>query len=392
MKKLYSLIIFSVTFLFIYSGIVSTANAAVIKADGNVNIPSDERNLSDAYLFGNMVEVNAPVNNDLVTAGGDLSLNSNVSGNINAAGGNVKIKGATIGSVRVAGGNILIDGNIGRDLLIAGGRITVAKSASISGDLLLAGGQLVMQGTVGGRVIIRGGDASIQGKVGKQVEAITGKLTVGPSAVIGGDLSYSSSQKADISKDAKINGKVNYTQIKEPKKAAEATTAILSGITVYQLIVDIVITLLFIYFFRGVLTRISVQALDNPAVKGLYGLAFMILTPIVSLILLILFWPGVILMLLYFIVIILLMYITKIFLGWFILRWWYRRDKVVYDLDWKAAAIGVLVAFVINLIPVIGWLIMGIIYLITLGAVIDFKVRDMQQREILLRKDKRLKG
>jgi len=63
-------------------------------------------------------------------------------------------------------------------------------------------------------------------------------------------------------------------------------------------------------------------------------------------------------------------FLADVYIGWFILRWWERRNKKIYLLDWKAAIVGPIALFILLLIPVLGWLVSTVIFLIALGALI----------------------
>lgn len=352
--------------------VAGQANAAVIRAGDSLIISGNEKGLSDLYLFGNSIQLNAPVENDLVAAGGNISINSNTTGSLMSAGGSLDIKGDTGGSIRAAGGNIIIDGNIARDLVLAGGNISITETSVINGDLIVAGGQINMSGSVNGKAIINGGQVNIDGKINKQLEGQIERLTLGPEAVIGGNLEYSSPQKASISEGAEIQGKEVYKKTEARRGRGGEITGFLTAFTFYKLLADIIIGLLAIYFFGGYIYRLFTQiSVKEPFKNSIYGLIFIILTPIIALLLLALLWLSAALFLFYMLIIILTALIAKIFLGWLVLRWWYKRDKKNYALDWKSAVIGPVLALLIGLIPVLGWLVLAILYLVTTGALIQ---------------------
>lgn len=383
MKKIFSFSLILLSLFFVTLFLPPASLAADIRAGDTVIIPESEKNLNDLYIFGKTVQISAPVTNDIVVAGGDVNLNSSVSDDIIAAGGNLRIVGSSGGSVRIAGGNIIIDSKIGRDLVVAGGNITILGSSEINGDLIANGGEINILGTVNGKVISNGGKVTINGKVGKQVEGNVQDLTIGPNARIGGDLTYSSPQKAKISQGAQINGTEHFKLVQQQQKEpAEKVGAIITTFSIYKLIADIIISLILIYFFRQLLTRMFTKSfVEEPLKNGIYGLIFLIVMPIVSVFLLFLLWLGVVSFLFYAIILIIAVYVSKIFLGWLIVRWSYNRDKKPYILDWKAAVIGPIIVFLISLIPVIGWLFLAIIYLITTGALIrEFTITANTQR------------
>lgn len=385
MKKIFSFFVFFALLLLISSGLTAPSYAADIRANNTIIIPQDEKNLHDLYLFGRTIEVGAPVQNDLVAAGSDIVVDNSVSGNILAAGGNLRLKGDSAGSVRIAGGNIIIDGKVGRDLLIGGGSVTITKSATIAGDLIIAGGDLTVQGTVNGKALINGGQARIDGTVKKQVEANIGKLTLGPNSMIGGDLKYSSPEKAALENGAVVKGTQHFTRVEQPKRAERQAGEFFRTISIYKLISDIIISIALIYFLGGFLRHILTSLEKDPVLNGVFGLAFIIVMPVVSAILLILLWLGIGSFLFYFLILLIAIYIAKIFLGWFLVRWWYSRDKKNYNLDWKAGIIGPIALFLIGLIPVIGWLFIAVLYLISTGVLIRELAAVIQTRQPTVR-------
>lgn len=370
MRKIFVFAIFLIS-LVIFSFInLPQVDAADIRANNYVSIPQDEGNLSDLYLFGDTIVVDAPVRNDLVAAGHDVSIDGLVSGDILVAGGSLHINGGSGGTVRVAGGSVVIDGDIARDLVVAGGSVTLSRLATVGGDLIVAGGEINIQGKVAGRVMINGGQARIDGPVGKQVEGHIGRLVLGSNAVVGGNLIYTSGDKVIVENGAKVMGVTRYTQIKEPRRAAEQAKNFFAGVSIYKLIVDIILTVGLIYFFGLFLKNVFSTISKSPVQSGAYGLAFLVLTPIVSLIFMILLWLGLGGFLFYALVLLFSVFVTKAFLGWYLLEWWYGRDKKTYNLDWKAGVVGPISLFVIAFIPVIGWLFQAVLFCVCTGAVI----------------------
>lgn len=368
MKKIFNIfIIFSVLSVF-SSTFLSFAQAADIRNENNINITKSEKSLKDPYLFGNSITVEAPVTNDLVAAGGDVFIDSSISGNILTAGGALRIRGNSIGSVRAAGGNIVIEGSVGRDLVVAGGSVLMTKSATVAGDLIIAGGDLTVQGDVRGKTIINGGQARIDGRLDKQVQGNVGSLTIGRSAIIGGDLIYSSTQKARIENGAVIKGEQKFTKIEELEKTAQGAASFFKAVSFYKLIADILLSILLIFFFNKFLQEHVRQVTTSTFNNFVLGFVFLILMPLISVFLFILLLPGVASLLFYFLVLILAVYLAKIFTGWIIIRWWYKRNGKDYVLDWKSGIAGPIALFILGIIPILGWLFIAILYLINIGA------------------------
>jgi cytoskeletal protein CcmA (bactofilin family) len=344
------------------------ATAAEIKTGETVTIAPTKENLHDLYLFGGSIRVDSPVTNDLVVSGGNITLNSPVTGSILAAGGDLNIKGDVANTVRVAGGNITIDGKIARDLVITGGSITVTKNASIGGDLVFLGGHLLLQGPVQGKILARGGDITIDSAVGQNVEAQVKKITLGPAAQIAGNLVYASPEKALKQDGARVHGTTTFHYL--PKEKPVAPYVFTFG-AIYKLLTDIILSILFILFLGKFAEKILPRMEKTPLKSGTFGFAYLILFPIVSALFFLLMWLGLAAVLLYMITGLVALFLLKIFLGWILLRWYENRNKKQYHLDWRAGVVGPITLFLIVLVPILGWFVAAILFLIALGALMQ---------------------
>lgn len=341
--------------------------AADIRGEENIRISDEGTTLENPYLFGGQVDVTVPVRNDLVTAGGNVILDNDVSGSIWAAGGDVEISSTVGNSVRVAGGNVTISGPITEDLIIFGGSVRVTEEASISGDVIFMGGQLRLDAPVGGYVIANGGEITLNSQVGGNVSGEMGKLTLGDDARIGGDLTYTAEERANIN-EQQVAGRTSYQEATRAQEAQKEVAGLITAGTIYKLIADILFALLFLWLLRPLLTRVIDRIDTNYLKSGGLGFATLLLAPMAGLFLLVLLWLGVSVFLLYGLLIIASMAVMKLFIGWKTLTWWERRNNRTYILDWKAALLGVVLIFILGLIPVLGWIAVFILFLFALGG------------------------
>jgi hypothetical protein len=374
MKKLFDLITTVFTLVLITFSLSSPAivNAADIRTGENVIVSGNETNVRDLYLFGSDIQVNAPVTNDVVAAGGTINLSSPISNSVMLGGGTITLHGKVGNTARIAGGNITIDGPIKNDLVVAGGNVTISKNATIGGDLVIAGGQINVDGPIHGKVIMTGGDIVLNSAIGGSVTSGEVKtLTLGPQANIAGDLSYSSAQEATRQSGSIVAGQTSFHKITKPQHPNQQVVPTILGAAVYKLVIDIILSLLLIYFFRKGLLVLFARMQEAPWRSLGIGFVYAILAPLASLLLLILLWLGFASFFLYGFVLIVSLYLTKAFVGWWILTWWQRRNKHTYELDWQAGVLGPLVFIILSFIPIIGWLISAVICLIAIGALVE---------------------
>ncbi len=366
-KQLFSLILVVPFFLFSLIFAPVMTHAATFRSGETVSV---DDNLEDLYAAGGTVVINAPVTNDLAIAGGTLNLDAPVSNSVFASGGTINVRGTIGNTLRAAGGTITVSSAVARDVLLFGGTITVDREASISGDLVVNGGQVMIQSPVTGDVYVNGGQVTIDAEIGGNVEGNVENLVLGSQAVIQGDLRYESSQRAVIRDGAVINGQEDFRRMERADRDGAKIAGLISTFSFYKLIADILGSLALIYIFYTFTRRVVERGMVEPVKKGLLGIAALILGPIIGFFLLILILPGIVMLILYGLLLLLATFISKIFLGWMIMRWWYGRNNRRYTLDWKAAVVGPLVMFLLLLIPVLGWFISFIIYLIAFGSLL----------------------
>lgn len=368
-------ILFS-SFFLICIGIflVTPAYAAIIKTGDSVFIPENQTNLHDLYLFGGNITSDAPVENDLLSAGGNITLNGDVTGSLMAAGGDLVIRSNVGNTMRVAGRSVTISGHVTRDILIAAGTAKITKTASISGDVLFAGGQLQVEGPVKGKIYTNGGEVIINSSVGGNIEGEMEKLTIGSNAIINGDLRYRSNEKATVLEGAIIRGTHNFQKIEKPKEDPRtALTAFTLG-SLYKLAIDIIISVLLITFLSVFVKQVSKKAMTATLMSAGTGFIFLFFWPLLSLLLLLFLWVGLASFLLYGLLLLVSLFLSKIILGTWIMRFWEQRQKKTddYVIDWRAGVAGSIAFFILSLIPIIGWLTEFILFLLALGGTMQY--------------------
>ncbi len=161
----------------------------------------------DLYIASGRVGMDGQIRGDLIAAGGRIDVRGQVDGGVLALGGTVDVLGRVGTSIRVAGGSVLIGGVIGRDVVVAGGNVEILQDARITRDLAAAGGTVVLRGVVDRNVQIAGGHVEIAGTIGGNVLVRANDVVVLPSAVVRGNLTYSSEVPAQIAQGV-VRGRV----------------------------------------------------------------------------------------------------------------------------------------------------------------------------------------
>lgn len=164
---------------------------------------------ADLLVTGSAPSIyNDSIGGDAIMAGGDINFGGTTAGDFVGAGGSQDIRGRVHGSLRAAGGRVMVRASVGRNATVGGGEVELDSTAQIGGNLYLIGGKMRIVGAVNGGLLALGASVYLNGRVGQDVEVAGDELTIGPRAVIGGNLRYRTRNKIHIDPAAKITGKV----------------------------------------------------------------------------------------------------------------------------------------------------------------------------------------
>lgn len=334
----------------------------------SINIGKDEKP-KNLYVAGGTINSEADVLGDMVAAGSTINVNGNVENSLLAAGKDIFIRGFIGNNARVAGKEIYVDGNIGQDVNAACDKLMVGKKSTINGDLMAVANTIEIDGKVLGNVrigavnklIIRG---EIKGDV--LIKAVN-NLVVENSGSIGGKLSYRSPREAEIANASKIAGGINFT--KEERFRPHRLFQFLGGLIVWKMIVNFIVLILMVYLLPKFSRNTIEKSYASPIGSFGWGLFTLIIMPIIGIFLLISL-VGIPLAGILYLLYVLLLFIagvyTSLLIGSLILKMIQKTE--VYKADWLAALIGVIGTEILLFIPLLGWIIIVIMFLFALGG------------------------
>lgn len=327
-------------------------------------------NPTNLYIASQTVNVDGNVNRDLVAAGSTINLNGDVQNTVIAGGGAINLKGHVGNNARLAGGTVVVSGKIDGDLTLAGGTLTIEKDAVIGGDLAVAGGTLVMNGKVGGNFFYGGGKVTLNGPVGGYAKISARDFVVGDSAVVQGKTELWSPNAAQVSNDnmKNLKGGLSYHQ-------RESVNFNWQGFWFFNFISQILLALVLLFAIVYLLPRFSrnfVSETYRNIWKNLgVGIISLIVIPVVGVLLLISLLGIPVAFFLFMVFVLMVMaatIMTPLLIGSIIWRL-FDKEKKSYLVDWKVILIGLLVALILQLIPVVGWLALLVFFLFSFGEV-----------------------
>lgn len=365
-------------------------SAATFKASPTVLLSSPV--MGDLYAAGRTVSISKDVNGDLFVAGRTVDVHNKVSQGLNAAGSTVSITSQVNDDVRAFGSDVTIRGPIAGDLLVGGGAVTVGSDAVIFGDAVAGGGSLIFRGTVGKNLIVRGGDVTLEGVFHGNIDVQAGNVVIagpveGNAKIVAENISiaqgasfkgtveyWSRTGRANFGSALAPGQHAVYKSDLAPSMApkAEVAGAAAAFFGVFSLL-SILWAILVIVVF-GLLTKTfftdAAKLLHRRPWRCFFtGLLFVIAMPVVVFILF-LSVLGVPLAILGTAAYILLLLFASPLSAMVLARWVeFATEKKWNKLAFFGMSLAAfLVLKILNFIPVIGWLVKGVLIFLALGA------------------------
>lgn len=347
------------------------AAGAEVRVGDQPSVRQEERVADDIYLTGGNISSAGDLLGDLIGTGGNVLVSGRVGGDLMAAGGSITVLGSVADDVRAAGGTILIQGAVGDDLVLAGGQLSIG-GPGVGGDVLAGGGTIRLDAPVRGRVRIAGGNVYLNAAIGGNVEVFAENLTLGKSARVAGNLSYTAVREVTLEEGAKVLGETTFKK-RDRTITVAGVAKVISLALVGTFLSQLATALLLGLFFRRYVLALVENAIAQPLVEAGRGLVVIIVLPVLSFLLLftVVGAPlGVFGFFTFAGMLIYLWALTPILLGSLAYRAFLKGE---YDVNWKTILLGVFIYSVLGLIPIVGWLTQLLLNLLTLGVAAKVK-------------------
>ena len=178
----------------------------VWRAGAAVTVNAEEA--SDVWAAGASVTVRGAVAYDIWAAGAIVDVDARTGTDVWAAGSRVTIAGRVGEALNVFGAEVSIDARVGGQTRAAGAQVTIPETAMLNGNLRAAGALVRFDGRGGADVSLSGADVTFNGQTAGDVVIRAQTVHIGDAASIGGDLEIYAQEKPDISRQAKIGGRL----------------------------------------------------------------------------------------------------------------------------------------------------------------------------------------
>jgi cytoskeletal protein CcmA (bactofilin family) len=345
------------------------AAAADIRSAENITVGTTETVDDDLYAFGANISINGTIRGDLIAVGTSISVDGNVTGDVIAAGNTIAIRGQVGGTVRAAGNSIVLDGTVANDLLVGGNELTILGNGRVGRDAIVGAATTTMSGQIGRDLQAGGSGVKIDGSVGGSVLARVERLELTSRATVGGNLTYTSENEAQIANNSSVRGTVE-RRTPDPGQApvvtgpAELVVEWLKG-----LIGLLILGILVVFFFPGFSRRAGEALVRSPILTLAIGALVLVGLPILSVAFFAVgaliggWWIGFVVIALFIVVVALGIPVAAVGVGGAILRIARRPVPV-----WLALLIGLVALLLVALIPILGGIVIFCAILFGMGA------------------------
>jgi cytoskeletal protein CcmA (bactofilin family) len=346
----------------------SPAAAADIR-QGDVTIGTTETIEDDLYVFGANIAINGTIHGDLIAAGNNISVDGTVSGDVIAAGQSIAIRGQVGGTVRAAGSTIVLDGKVTNDLLAAGNELTILSNGRVGRDAIVGATNTTISGQIARDLQAGSANVKLDGTVGGNVLATVDRLQLTDRASVGGSLTYTSKNEAQIANASSVKGGVE-RRIPESGRAPVVTgPAALVVEWLKGLIGLLILGILVVFFFPGFARRAGEALVRSPLLTLAIGGLILIGLPIVAILFFIVgaliggWWIGFVVLSLLVVALALSLPVAAVGVGGAMLRVARRPVPV-----WLALFIGLVALLLVALIPILGGIVIFLALLFGMGA------------------------
>lgn len=368
-------------------GVGFSAQALMIENKDVVQVHSDQVVASSLAVAGSSITIDGKVQGDIFCAGQSVVINGFVDGDVFCAGQSITINGEVRGNVRAVGNTITINGKVARNVMVAGSNIVIGSKAQVGWDVLFAGATASVQGMIKRDVEGAGSNLTLDGQIGRNVYFMSGNnhkeeksakeenqasIHISKQTVIEGDFGYKARQDAYIEEGATIKGATNHYMLmgREERNHSGATGWV--WWVVVKIFSALLVGLILVSWLKKPVTEITHKMFTQPLITIGIGLLLLIVTPLISLILMITligFPLGLIVLGLWLMILYLANILVAIALGEKINQRWNKKFEPGKNSLVHSMIIGVIILYLIFSIPIIGGLLCFITLLYGLGII-----------------------
>lgn len=335
-----------------------TGNGGTVRADETVD--------NTVFIGSKNVDIAGTVNGDVFCGAQTVNISGTVNGDVICGAQTINISGSVEGDVRLGAQTVNLTGTVSRNATIAAQTINTDSKSQIAVDADFGASDVNLNGNIGRDLAVGGANINIGGSVGRDIKSSADKISLSPSAKVGGGIDYTSRNKISVANGAAVAGQVTQH---EPKKEKGSLVKLMFFGGVAALIFALVLlacALVVTALFPQAVHRVSSQGIARPWRSLLVGFIASIVAPIIGVILLFTV-VGIPLAILMFIAWMLIAMTSGLFTAYYVGRrvWTSQNNALLRVLAGGA------ILLILYMIPFIGFLIMLLAFWLGVGMVLQ---------------------
>jgi len=192
-----------------FLGLGETAVAAETSSSDIVIVTEDDTINDDLYATGLRILIEGVVDGDLVAfAAEEVVISGEVTGSVIAIAPKVTVQGIVGEALRVSGRELEVTGQVGKDVVGAVFNAALGPDSDVNGDVLVWAFGLSAGGRIGGDLEGTQRRLALAGQVDGDVSVSVGRLTIAGPLEVEGDLDFRSGAEASGLDQATVGGAV----------------------------------------------------------------------------------------------------------------------------------------------------------------------------------------
>lgn len=209
--------------------VYTPVHSGTFKGGNFIDISEDKVINNDLYLWCRRADVSGMVENDLIVGCQKLNISGTVTQNLYCAAQTVRIDGEVRGDILGFGqdielngramsgfrggcGALQVEGEVFGDIVVGASMVTIGPKAVIEGDLYIGSGELVVEGEIRGKVIGGVQNLTLSGIITEDVRLEVESIVIEPTGKIGGDLIYTSEKPIEAEYRSRVIGDIIFEQ------------------------------------------------------------------------------------------------------------------------------------------------------------------------------------
>ncbi len=350
---------------------VTPSFALVVRSGDEVEIAEHEVIDDDLIVFAQTININGTVNGDVCAFAQSVTVSGEVGGSLFSGGATITVDAKRVKTIWAAAGKVNICGDVDKNVIIAGGSLIICEDTHIGKDLRAYGGKFTVEGEIDGTIEGGVGSFVMAGRSGR-VKINADETTIKSNAQILGDFILTSRKEPTIEEGATITGETTMERPEERKAEpfffalAPMVAFFITFVKIVMFIAKIIVGILLIALFKPCVRRFMDTLISKPWQSLGWGFLGIIIIPVAVVILfaILIGYPIAILCVYLYTI---LFYFSSIFVGFVVgekvIQLFRKKGEISLYLSF---IVGIVVLFVLGLIPVLGFIIK--IFILLFGA------------------------